>query len=790
MLETADRTTVSLPSTPPTLLDRVITIKPTKRVEALRESYMTLRPGASIDRARIETRVLKETEGEPMITRRAKVFAAFVRELPIFIDSDELILGYSQVKPRCTSVSPANGPMLEMLLESGKTPEITDSSGYDTYDLNSLTEEEKRELREEIIPYWKGDGDYKNALSFHFGHNILAYEKVLNMGFMGIKQEAEDRLARIDLADPDDMRKVPFLEGVVMVLTAITELGARFAFRAREEAEQTDSPQRQAELLKVAEVFDRIPAHPAETFHEAIQACFLTWMMAVWECRYAGGESVGRMDKYLYPYYQKDLKEGRITKEEAQELIDCFLIKLNHDGAVAAVTVGGVNSDGSDATNELSYMVIEGMMHTRLRQPFFSIQVHQRMPEELLIKACQLSALGTGHPQFINNDVLIYQALARGIIGGPPVTLEDARSGAPIGCIELGIPGKDSGYIYYGSPNLALAMDLTMTNGKSRIDGQQIGPETGDPRKFKTFDEVKDAYSKQVAWIRRTTQIDGSKREQRVLDLVPVVYISSLIEDCIENGLCREEGGAYYNFNTACVVNGPADVADSLTAVKKLVFDDKKITMAQLCDALDANFEGDEKIRQMCEKAPKYGNDDDYVDKEIVWVMHQFVGEFKQLKNLRGGYGCPGGSPMHQYVPQGKVVGALPSGRKAWEPLADAASPGAGKDVSGPTAVFRSVGKVDNVEILGGVILNLRLDPAVVKNGEVKRLADLIRTFIDQKIYHVQINIVSTDTLKAARKEPEKYRDLMVKVAGYNAFFTQLGKEHQDAIITRTAHGL
>lgn len=772
------------------VLNKVVKLKATPRVERLRETYMTLKPSASIERARIETRIMRETEGESMIARRAKVFAAIVRELPIYVYPDELLLGYSNVKPRCTSVSPANGPMLEMFLEKGKRPPITDGAGYDIFDLGSLTDKEKKELREELIPYWKGNGNYEKAIGMHYGHNIIGYEKVLEKGFAGIKKEAEDRLARLDRTDPDDLQKAPFLEGVVLAMTAVCELGDRFAAKAKEQAEGESDEQRKAELLKIAENFGRIPAQPPKTFYEAIQLCYTTWMLSLWENRYSGGESVGRVDRYLYPFYEKDLKEGRITKAEAQELIDCFLIKLNHAPPVAAVTVGGVNPDGTDATNALSYMIIEGMMHTRLRQPFFSVQVHQKMPDDLLIKACELCAVGTGHPQFINNDVLVYQALARGSRGGPAMTLEDARSGAPIGCIELGIPGKDSGYLYYGSPNLASAMELALTNGISRLDGRQIGAQTGDPRQFKTYEDVKEAFAKQVAWQRRNTQISGNQMEQRVIDLAPTVYESALIDDCIENGKCREEGGAHYNFNTACVVSGPADAGDSLAVIKKLVFEDKAVTMAQLCKAIENNFEGYEDIRKMCLAVPKYGNDEDYADTEVSWVMHEFVSEFKQLKNLRGGLGCPGGSPMHQYVPLGKIVGALPSGRKAWEPLADSASPSAGRDVNGPTAVFKSVGKVDNVEILGGVILNMRVDPAVFEGGNVQRMASLIRTFIDQKIYHVQVNVVSTDTLKAAQKEPEKYRDLMVKVAGYNAFFTQLSKEHQDPIIARTAHGL
>ena len=428
-------------------------------------------------------------------------------------------------------------------------------------------------------------------------------------------------------------------------------------------------------------------------------------------------------------------------------------------------------------------------MHTRLRQPFFSVQVHNNMPEELLIKGCQLSALGTGHPQFINSDVLITQALARGSLGGTPMTLVDARAGAPIGCIELGIPGKDSGYLYYGSTNLAAAMELVLTNGVRRSDSKKIGLETGDPRQFSSFEEVREAYRLQVAFMKRNTQIGGSKHEQHLIDLAPTVYESALIDDCIEAGVCREEGGAHYNFNTGCVANGSTDAGDSLAAIKKLVFDDKTMTMAELCDALDDDIV-DVDVRKKLLQVPKFGNDDDYADEQVAWVVHQWASEFTKMKNLRGGYGCPGGSPMQAYVPLGSAVGALPSGRHAWEPLAEAASPGAGSDVNGPTAVLKSMGKVDAVEVLGGLILNMRIDPAVVRNGNVQKLTHLIRSFVDQKIYHVQINVISSDTLRAAQKEPEKYRDLMVKVAGYNAFFTQLSKQLQDSIIARTEHGV
>ena len=798
------------------LLDRVLTMKPTPRVERLREAYLSAKPAVSIDRARIETRVMKATEGEPMVTRRAKVFAAVVKEMPVNIYPDELLVGYTHVKPRSISISPADGPGAEASLEAEEFSSRSRMAGYDAHDINDLSDEEKRELKEELIPYWKGKGKYEKTIGgrnyqqispefsklvasssqsfamngFHYGHNIHGYEKVLKKGFLGIKKEAEERLARIDPAEPGELGKVPFLEGVITAMEAAAGVGKRFAARARELSDMEENVTRKTDLRRIAEVCDWVPANPARTFYEALQSCHFIWLLLLWEnCLYFSGGSVGRMDQYLYPYYESDIREGRITEEEAQELIDDYLIKLNQTSS-AHLTVGGIKADGNDATNELSYMFIEGMMHTRLRQPYFSVQVHHRMPDALLIKGCQLCSLGTGHPQFISNDVLVSQALARGSTGGPPITLEDARAGSPIGCLEVGIPGKDAGYLHYGGPNLASAMELVMSNGVRQSDHEKIGLETGDPRQFKSFEEVREAFRQQVALMRRNTQIAGSINERSVIELFPTVYESALIEDCIEKGICREEGGAHYNFNTGSVASGSTDAGDSLTAIKKLIFEDKKITMDQLCDALDSNFEGYDELLQMLLKAPKFGNDDDYADEQVAWVLHQWVSEFEKMKNLRGGHCSPGGSPMWSYIPLGAVVGALPSGRLAGEPLADAASPSAGKDVNGPTAVLKSMGKIDNVEITGGVVLNMRIDPAVFKDEDVKRLADLIRAFIDQKIYHIQINAVSSDTLKAAQKEPEKYRDLMIKVAGYNAFFTQLGKPLQDSIIARTEHGL
>ena len=381
--------------------------------------------------------------------------------------------------------------------------------------------------------------------------------------------------------------------------------------------------------------------------------------------------------------------------------------------------------------------------------------------------------------------------LARGNLGGAPVSLEDARMASNVGCLELVVPGKDSGYLYTAMHNLALAAELALNNGVSRATGNTIGAETGNPRHFETFEDVQEAVRRQIELMRINTQKRGIAYEQTLIETYPTVYESSIIEDCIEKGLCREEGGARYNHNTGGTEVGSSDAADSLAAIKKLVFDEKKITMAELCDALDKNFAGREDIRKMCLESPKFGNDIDLVDEQKAWIEHQWATEFMKLTNLRGGHGCPGGSSETSYIPMGKIVGALPSGRLSGEPLAPAASPCAGKDVNGLTSVLKSMGKVDGTEILAGLSLSGRIDPGVFKNEEGhKRLADLIRVFVDQKVFHLQINVVDSETLRAAQREPANYRDLMVKVAGHNAYFTALTEEMQDSIIARTAHGV
>ena len=767
MLQTVESEAAKTPS----VQNSVMETEPTPRIEKLKGAFLNRETSVSIDRARIETRVLKENAGESMVTRRAKAFAAIVREMPIEIDPDQLLVGNADSGAYPAHVYPANAGALSMYS-------------------SRLDDEEKKELAEEIIPAWREQGLMESVT--HYGHNIHNFEKVLRKGFLGIREEAEAGLAKLDPTEPEDLGKATFLNGVVIAMEAAAELGERFAALARKMAAEERDTGRKADLLRIAEVCDQVPANPARTLHEALQACVFVRMLVMWEIAYDMGFCLGRMDQYLYPCFESDMREGRSTREEAQELLDCYMLEVGHAGASASMAVGGVLPDGNDATNELSYMCIEAIMHTKLAGPNFAVLVHSKSPDQFLIKACQLCSLGGGHPQFLNYDVMIAQALARGTTGGPSVTLRDARTAANVGCLELVIPGKDSGYLYFTHySNNALALELVMTNGVRRHDGVSIGVKTGDPRQFKSFEEVQQAFQQQFADMRRKIQIGGTMREHKLIALYPTVFESALIDDCIEKGTCREEGGAHYNFNVGITQLGTTDAADSLTAIKKLVFDDGAITMDQLCDALDANFEGYDDILKMCMEAPKFGNDDDYADKQAAWVLHEWVSEFSKMRNLRGGYCSPGGSSMSAYVPEGKMVGALPSGRLAGQPLAEANSPSQGQALKGPTAILKSMGKADNIEILGGTPLNIRIEPGIFKDTDgVKRLADMIRTFIDEKIFHLQINVVSSDTLKEAQREPQKHRGLAVKVAGYNAYFTQLDKDLQDTIIARTEHGL
>lgn len=832
------------------LPEKFFTIKPTERTQRLRAFYLenTKRtdPVYTIYFDRAIARTMKETEGEPMILRRAKAFAAAVAAFPVEIFPDEPFVGWIGGSPQAVPVGAEQlGARLEIEIDRYKF----------------MSDEDRRIVKEEIIPYWKGEGDWKRHWFYqnystlppltrellygdpdpelkkigiitrskppamprvdvrevpgktdglgrgfisdgmtrhHIGHSSFGYEKVLRKGFLGVQKDARERLDRLDWNDPQELRKVPFLKGVILAMEAAAHIGAKFAAGVRKAAVREADPARKAELEKIAAICDRVPAHPARTFHEALQSVWFTQILNWCETPITFAVGPGKVDQYLFPYYERDLREGRLTREEAQELIDCWLMRFTQGvspfipqaGAAYHMDVGGLKKDGSDATNELSFLFLEGMMHTRLVEPNFGVLVHSKTPDDFLRKACRLCVLGTGHPMFLNNDVFVENFLARGTMGGPPVPLELARTSGAIGCNEPHVANYDSEFNVGPFLLLPQMLELALSDGWSRYHGKYMGVRTGDPRTFQTFEELQEAYLKQLAYFAHHCEIANKNSEITLAERYPTVYTSALIEDCIEKGIPREAGGARFNFGPCIATAGATDVGDSLIAVKKLVFDEKKISMAELLDALAKNFDGCEPLRQELLAAPKFGNDVDDVDRLVAWVMETYCTEVVKHKNTRGGRLVPYQNPLVWYVSTGKLVGALPSGRKAWEPLSDGISPTRGADVSGPTAVFNSVGKIDNISIFFGQTLNMRLNRDVFAGeGGVRMLSSIIRTFVDLKIHHCQFNLVSSETLRAAQEKPEDYSDLTVRVAGYVAYFTRLGRDVQNSIIARTEHG-
>ena len=829
-------------------LDKVIQTKPTVRVEQLRNKYLENNkrphPNYNICSDRAIARVMRETEGEAMALRRAKAFAAVVNEMPVDIFPKEMFVGWIAGDSSSIAVcAEQRGRRLEYELDY-----------FDT-----MSAEDKQELREHIIPYWKGDGNWKRhwfaqayqlippeirellygdpdpdcekigiltnshlpsnpnvRLPFqveqlgrgilmdlmnrhHIGHSCFGYEKVLKKGFLGIKKDAEDRLARLDITDPEEIRKVPFLQGVIVAMDAAAGIGKRFAERAQAMSSLENDPARKADLEKLAEICEQVPAYPARTFHEALQSVWFTQIMNFWETPLILSVSPGKVDQYLYSYYQKDISEGRLTQEAAQELIDCWLMRfaqgvapfIPHSGAAFHMDIGGLKADGSDATNELSFMFLEGMMHTRMVEPNMGVLVHSKTPDNFLIKACQLCSLGTGHPMFLNNDVFVENLLARGTLGGPPVPIELARTTGAIGCNEPHVANYESDFNVGAVFQMPAVLELVLRNGRSQIMDREVGLKTGDPRNFTTFEELQEAFVKQLRYLCQQCGITVRAFEIALADVYPTIYQSALIEDCIEKGISREAGGARFNFGPCIATIGATDVGDSLAVIKKLVFEEKKITMDQMLEALENNFEGYEDLRQMFLGVPKFGNDNDYVDRLVAWVMEVFCKESIKEKNTRGGYLLPYQNPLAGYIGHGRLMGALPSGRKAGDPLSDGISPTRGSDVNGPTAVLNSVGKIDNPSIFFGETLNMRLNAELFGTQEgVHRLASLIRTFIDLKIHHIQFNLVSSATMRAAQEKPEDYQDLMVRVAGYVAYFVKLTRSMQDSIIARTEHGM
>jgi choline trimethylamine-lyase len=795
-------------------LDRITDYGPcTDRIQRLRERYFTFRPAVCTERAVIYTRSYRETEGLHPSPRRAQAFARVCAEKSVTILEDELIVGMPGFQPRAGIFCPEIAwRWLERELDTIAT------RAQDPY---TITEEQKKHLRDEIFPYWKGRSEEEfyqanlpestRAIACETGIIDVelksengpgefspGYENILlKKGFKGVADSARARLADLDPTEPEAFDKIRFLESVITVCEASRVFSERYA-REAERLAETASPERAAELRTIAAVCRRVPWDPPATFREALQAIWFGQVMLNLE-ENAASVSPGRLDYYLSPLLQADLDAGRTTKDEAQELIECLWIKmsgmtwlLNANCAqyfagympFANVNVGGTALDGTDATNDLSYMMVQATMDLRLNQPSLSAFIHKGTPSEFLRHLCKLIRLGAGFPALHSEEVTVQMLRNKGI------SEEDARHFIMGGCVEPGVHGRLSQWSDGGHYNFGAAVQFALDNGRNWADSRQLGVATGEPETLATFEALKEAVRAQLRLFMREIAIANLVVQKAHAAYLPKPLSSSLMAGCVESATDIIHGGAQYNAGPAFIGTGIADLADSLAAVKKLVYDEKALTLPDLVDILKKDFDGAENVRQMLiNRAPKYGNDHDEVD--------QFAREFTDyaaelLSAYRGNTGgqiINGLYPVSSHVPHGKVVGALPSGRKAWGPLADGCSPYQGYDTTGPTAGVKSVAKIDHAKHTAGTLLNMKLNPELVKDDRgLDNLAALIRSFFELGGFHIQFNVISGDTLRAAQLEPAEHTGLMVRVAGYSAYFSDLCEEIQNDIIARTEH--
>ena len=827
------------------------------RIQKLVDALYEHMPVIESARAKLITESYKETEGEPIITRRAKAFAHILHNIPIIIRDNELIVGSSTIAPRgCQTFPEFSYEWLEAELDTVATR---------TADPFEIAEETKAELKE-ADKYWKGKTTSELATSYmapeaikaiehniftpgnYFyngvGHVTVKYWEVLETGFEGIMEKARKELDGCSVGDGNYARKSHFLEAVILSCKAVIDYAGRYAKLAQEMAAQTSDPVRKQELFVIAENCSRVPAKGAQNFYEACQSFWFVQQLLQME---SSGHSIspGRFDQYMYPYYKKDMEAGTITREFAQELMDCIWVKLNdlnkcRDAASAEgfagyslfqnLIAGGQNKEGEDVTNDLSVMCIQASMHVHLPAPSLSVRVWNGSPHEFLIKAAELTRTGIGLPAYYNDEVIIPALQNRGL------SLEDAREYNIIGCVEPQKAGKTEGWHDAAFFNMCRPLELVFSNGMDK--GEMVGIPTGDVTQMKTFDEFFDAYKKQMEYcisllVNADNAIDVAHAER-----CPLPFLSCMIDDCLKEGKSVQEGGAVYNF-TGPQGFGIANMADGLFAIRKLVYEDKKVSMKELKEALAWNYDkgldaqsagdmtemimkamqkagrnveastaegllktfmgmkpGEQKtqrfkeIHDMIDEVPKFGNDIPEVDYFAREVAYTYSKPLQKYNNPRGGKFQAGLYPVSANVPLGGQTGATPDGRYAHTPVADGVSPSAGKDVKGPTAAATSVSRLDHFIVSNGTLFNQKFHPSALSGREgLEKFVALIRGYFDQKGMHMQFNVVDRQTLLDAQEHPEKYKHLVVRVAGYSALFTTLSRSLQDDIIRRTEQG-
>lgn len=805
--------------------DNVVAFGSSNRALDILRTIRTSKPQIDIERGLYFTQSFRETEGQPLNLRWAKALMHYAKHATVYIDENQLLVGRSGKQGRYGILYPElDGNIYGEVLGKIST---RNNSPFD------ISEEDIRIVSQEISPYWVGKTFHENfakslteettrltynndaELTSRYIVNETAsfrsslqwvhdYEIVMEKGFKGIKEEAEQRLAALDEYSPIDYtEKKPFLEATILTCDAIVLWANRHADLAEKLAAEEQNEKRRAELLKIAEICRYVPENPPRTFYEAIQAQWFTQMFSRIEQKTGTIISNGRMDQYLYPFYLRDIEAGRITDEEVQELFECMWVAmaqfidlyLSETGGAfnegyahwEAVTIGGQTKNGQDATNELSYILLKSKREFPLNYPDLAARVHARSPKRYLHEIAETIKAGEGFPKLLNDEDIVPLLLSKG------ATFEEAYDYSVSGCAECRMPNRDT----YTSPNayinFAAAMEMVVYNGRMLKYGDELlGLETGNFTEFQSFEEVLEAYLKQAR-----NFIKHAFIQQHEIIRLRGQHFATPLGSALHK-LCRDsytdlhqpkiEGGidlGYFEYM------GFATVIDSLAAIKKVVFEDKAITLAQLKEAMEHNFEGYERIRQLMQNAPAYGNDDPYTD-EIGKLLDRDGQEFSQkYGNQLGVHMDLRIVPFTSHVPFGKVVSATPNGRRAYIPLSDGSSASQGADRNGPTAILLSNYATKNYDRLehAGRLINIKLSPACVEGEEgTEKLVQFIEAWRDLKLWHIQFNVLNTETLREAQKHPDQYRNLLVRIAGYSAYFTELTKDLQDDLISRTEH--
>jgi len=780
-----------------------------QRVAKLRRQSLDTVPRISTERAELITEFYRSAGAHSVPVLRAMAFQHLMEHKAIYIGPEELIVGERGPEPKASPTYP------ELCCHSLEDLDILDAREKISF---AVDHEARRVYREQIIPYWEGrsmrdiifsqmddrwKAAYQAGIFTEFmeqrapGHTVLD-DKIYRLGMLDLIADIDASLAGLDyLHDPAAYDKREELRAMRICARAIITFAGRHADLARKLAQNEPDPVRQAELAQIAAVCSRVPAHAPATFWEALQYYWFVHLGVITELNTWDAFNPGRLDQHLDPFYRRETEAGSLTGEQARELLQCFWIKFNNQPAPPKVGVtaeesgtytdfaninsGGLRPDGADGVNEVTYLVLDVIDEMRLLQPSSNIQLSKKNPDRFLKRALRIVRQGWGQPSIFNADTIIQELVRQG------KTVADARCGGASGCVEAGAFGKES-YILTGYLNLVKILEITLHNGIDPRTGERLGVETGDPRGFAAFADLLAAFKKQLQFFVDVKVRGNNIIERLYATRMPAPFLSLLIDDCIVRGIDYNAGGARYD-TTYIQGVGLGSLTDCMSAIRHHVFDRRHLTMEELLAVLGQDFSGSEKVRQLLlNKTPRYGNDDDYADGLMQQLFDAYYDAVNGRPNTRGGVYRINLLPTTCHVYFGAVTGATPDGRQAGQPLSEGISPVQGADRRGPTAVISSAAKMDHVRT-GGTLLNQKFTPQVLEGEEgINKLAHLVRSYFKLDGHHIQFNVVSAETLRAAQAEPEKYRDLIVRVAGYSDYFCDLGRALQDEIIGRTEH--